>query len=302
MMKYAKYVYLAVAAVLLLSACELDKPRQHIKDPAHQRFVDFLNAVKNNKFDDAYNMLTEETKKAYPKELFIKFAKEKLQRFGDYYVVTKIQKDVANAHATFTTKLVGKYEKWNSMPSAKFEPVMVYKNGQWYFEIPERIAILKQWEDAEKRRQERVAKYKDKIVITNWKVKNEIVDNQPQIAFSGDIENKSNDELDIVRLRVWFLGPNGKPVPICSIKGDPESCKDFLDVVPIYVDPENEKVSLKPGEKRHFVETIISELPLKWTGKTKVEVYDAGTQAEFSEWSAAWRAHVDLFENEDWKY
>jgi|GEM_PF-3289714 len=256
------------------------KAKQVVKDPVHQVVVDLLTAIKEKRFDDAFAMYDEATRTAWKKEDFIEWAKDKPTRFGEYYLVKKINKNVEAAEADVVTELTGKYESWNSMPSAKFNPILKFINGKWLMHNPEKVAEWEQAEADRKAREARIAKLKDKIIITEWTVKNEIIDNAPYLSFSGEIENKSDHELDFVRLEVQFMGPDGKPTKLCIDNKKQLGCIDRLHVFPVYINAAKEMTSLKAGEKRKFVETIASDIPLKWTGATTRIVYDAGKQHE----------------------
>ena len=264
-----------------MMACNTEqKAKQVVKDPVHQVVVDLLTAIREKRYDDAYAMYDEATRKAWPKEDFIEWAKDKPTRFGEYYLVKKINKNVEASEADVETELTGKYASWNSMPSANFHPILKFINGKWYMHNPEKVAEWEQAEADRKAREARVAKLKDKIIITDWTVKNEIIDNQPFLSFSGEIENKSDQELDYVRLEVQFLGPDGKPTQLCIDNRKKKGCIDRLHVFPVYINATKEMTSLKAGEKRKFVETIASDIPLNWTGATTKFVYDAGKQHE----------------------
>ena len=273
-----------LAAVLALCAgCDAGKvPTQVIKDPVHKKVKEFLDKVKAKDYDGAYAMYDAETREAFPKEKFMELCKDKLDRFGAYYVVERIEKDVETGKATVYQKLSGSYENWNSMPSALFHPVLSLNNGQWELHDPEWVAQRQLKLEQDKQRQERLVKFKDKIAITGWTVKNELIKNEPFLAFSGDIENKSGEEVEFVRLEVRFTGAQGQPEKLC-LDREKKKCVDRLHVFPVYINERMEKYSLKPGEKRHFVETIASELPLMWTGQTPFEIYDVGKQGELTQ-------------------
>lgn len=263
-----RHLILLLAAALVATACQPQRVRQVVSDPAHQRVVDFLLLLEQEKFDDMYAMYDAETREAWPKEQFVDWAKKRV-RYAQFYKVTKVERSAEANKATISTELTGRFYNKNGYADAIFDPVLLLnaQDKQWYLRNTRVVEIAEYNRSQEETRKKRVAATAPKVLIEGLKVESQIIDDKPQLVFTGKITNNSDKELEAIRLEFRFLGPEREKLM-------------KLHVFPVYPTPEGNKGPVKIGGKMDFVETIASEIPNNWTGDFEWEVFDLGSIAD----------------------
>ncbi len=256
----------SISLLVLAIACDQEKGpmvEKHKLDPVEAATMEFLDAVKAKKWDNAYAMLTAKTREAWPKEEFIKETKFQITpKIGSLHI-RRIEKKAETA--TLYTDLIGDWAHLNTVESQRVTLQWRKENDKWLIEKPEMIAKLEEQRALDAARKARADKWRDKLVWSDFKVRSELTEEGPALVFTGNVKNAGASALEMAQVFTYFFNADNEKVY-------------SVVVVPVYIsrwDPKKAK-PLMPGESREFIETILSEIPDDWSGEFKYELWDAG--------------------------
>ncbi len=249
---------LAVMAVSMLVAC--DKVNR-TKDPLEVETEAYLELIKQKKWDEAYARYTDETRKYWTKEEFVKSEEERVTPYLGDILIKRIEKHKLDA--TIFTEFISRNRHLNSLEEAKIKLQYKYENGKWWLDRPDLVQKGKDKERQEQERKDRVEKYGKPLKIEEFKVRTEMMDEGPTFVFSGKITNTGTETAEMVMIMVEFF--NDKKEKIYSVV-----------VVPIYISPPEGKEALKPKQTQKYQISILSEIGDDWDGSINYYVYDAG--------------------------
>ena len=250
---------------IFLFGCDSGKGLVKAKtdDPLEAKTYEFLGKIKLKDWDTTYGMLSDDTKKYYPKEDFIAWAKEFLVPKVDYVYVTKIEKHKLDATIFTKFKPNTTWSNYNSMESAKIKLEYVYKGGKWLIHMSDIVMKGMEKEAKEQERMVRVAEWKPHLKISKFKVENKITDEGPMLVFHGEMENTGTKAVEMVMVMANFFDGNDKKVY-------------NVVFVPVYISEWEKREALGPQKKQVFQQSISSAIPDTWSGKVTHELFDAG--------------------------
>ncbi len=254
-------LFLIVIFALATACSENAKPKT--KDPLEALTYDYLNLIKQKKWDEAYAIHAAETRKYFPEKEFIAYAEDFISPKVDAIYVTRIEKRKLDATVETAFKPKSNWATYNSLESAKLKLEYVYQDGKWWISRPEIVVKGAEEEAKNNARQERVNKWKPHLKFSDFRVENKITDEGPTLVFHGELENTTQEPLEMAMVKVDFFDGKGSKV-------------FHIVFVPIYVSEWQKKEALKPGEKRTFMESVSSEIPDDWSGKIDYYLFDAG--------------------------
>lgn len=263
-MRRMSWIVLTLVFALGLAACEkADDAASQTRDPLETLTYRYLNLVKSKDWDGAYGMLSEETRKYYPKDQFIEYATDFVLPKADEVYVTKIEKRKLDASIETSFKPKSSWATYNTVEGLKIKLEVVYQDGAWFITFPDIIAKGQEREEKENARLERVATWQPRLVFHSFSVENKITDEGPMLVFNGEIENTSDETCEMVMVMVDFLDGRGEKVY-------------NVVVVPVYISAFEKKEGLKAKTRLKVQSSISSEIPDTWVGEIRYQIYDAG--------------------------
>ena len=252
-----------VLVILSLAAACSDTTKPKTKDPLESLAYEYIGFVKAKNFDGAYNMLSNETRRYYPKEEFIEYATSFILPKVDAVYVTRLEKRKLDATVFTEFKPRSSWATYNTMEQAKIKLFVVYKEGKWLIHMTDIVEKAREKEEREKERLARVAEWKPHLEFHEFRVENQITDDGPMLVFHGEIENKSEKLCEMVMVMIDFY--DGKGAKVFNIV-----------VVPVYISTYEKMEGLKPKGKLPVQSSISSEIPEAWSGRIEYSLWDAG--------------------------
>lgn len=241
-------------------------------DPMEIQTYEFLKLIKEDKLDQAWALYSEETRKYFPKEQFAEWVKDaQIKDKAEFVYVTKLDKQQLTGTVFTEFKPRTRWAPFNSQDEAKIKLDFVYVNGQWQVHNKKVVDAAKEDEAINGERRKRADEWKTRVKFHEFKVENKMVDGSPALVLAGELENISENEMQMIQMRVYFLDANGKDLAL-----DKAGRQKFVVFVPVYTSARQGKKPLQPKERRTFVETILTEPPDDWTGEIRFDVFDAG--------------------------
>lgn len=264
-MKKAALIFSIIMFAVIAFGCDESKiaMKPKTEDPLEAMTYDYLNNVKAGNWDGAFGMMSEETRKYYPKEEYVAWAKDFILPKVDFVYVTKIEKRKLDAIVLTKFKPQTTWTTYNTLEQAKIKLEYIFRDGKWWIHMSDIVQKGREEEARREARLGRVAEWKSKLLISNFRVENRITDEGPMLVFNGDVENKGDKAVEMVMVKVDFFDGQGKKM------------YDVV-VVPIYISEWEKKTALRSMKKTPFQQTISSEIPDTWTGEIKYELHDAG--------------------------
>ena len=237
-----------VLVILSLAAACSDTTKPKTKDPLESLAYEYIGFVKAKNFDGAYNMLSNETRRYYPKEEFIEYATSFILPKVDAVYVTRLEKRKLDATVFTEFKPRSSWATYNTMEQAKIKLFVVYKEGKWLIHMTDIVEKAREKEEREKERLARVAEWKPHLEFHEFRVENQITDEGPMLVFHGEIENKSEKLCEMVMVMIDFYDGKGAKANLVGEAADCEARDEKTrDVtlqanketpVPVLIDPD----------------------------------------------------------------
>ena len=253
--------------------------------PVQTRVMKYIKLIKSGAHDLAYNMLTEETRVAWPKAEFIEHVEEYIKPYADSYEVRTIRQNVSG-RAEVDLRMTGMNAAFNNTIDVDFDPILLYdqEKQEWFIhdETKANEYALKLAED--EARKERVKQYFTGVSIEEFGFRAFKEQGEYRFAVSGTLINNGNEPIDWTRILVQFLDAQGNVIMLGNAK---TGQIDGLEIAPFYPgqmgqegmeEGEGRAEPLNQGESAKFRETIscYEEIPLSWRGKVRWEFWDGG--------------------------